>query len=328
MKGRIVFQKLVRCITVGLMACTAAQVSAQPYPSRPVRIIVPFGPGAPDTVGRLLAQALSTEMGQPFIVENKPGANGIIGTQTVATAAPDGYILLVTSTSIVVNPSVQKNLPYDLGKDIVPVTKVAVGEALILGVNPSVPAKSAQELVALAKNPSSKLSYGSPGVGNTLHLATELFKARTGARMEHVPYKGAGPAIAALLSGEIQVMIMTPPLSLAHIRAGKIRPLAYTHTSRASFLPDVPTMREAGISGMEVDGGWYGLFTPAGTPPAIVERLQAATRKGVHEPKIKERFEALALAPAGDSPAEFRKFFNEQIKAYAEMVRIAGIQPE
>jgi tripartite-type tricarboxylate transporter receptor subunit TctC len=222
----------------------------------------------------------------------------------------------------------QKSLPYDLGKDILPITKVATGEALILGVNPSVPAKNAQELVALAKNPSSKLSYGSPGVGNTLHLATELFKARTGARMEHVPYKGAGPAIAALLSGEIQVMIMTPPLSLAHIRAGKIRPLAYTHTSRASFLPDVPTMREAGISGMEVDGGWYGLFAPAGTPPAIVERLQAATRKGVHEGKVKERFEALALTPAGDAPAEFRKFFNEQIKAYADMVRIAGIQPE
>jgi len=317
-----------RLLFIGLIALASVEAWGQAYPSRPVRIVVPFGPGAPDTVGRLLAQALSTQMGQPFVVENKPGANGIIGTQTVAAAPPDGYTLLVTSTSIVVNPSMQKSLPYDLGKDIVPVTKVAVGEALILGVNPALPAKSAQELVALAKAPSSRLAYGSPGVGNTLHLAMELFKARTGARMEHVPYKGAGPAIAALLSGEIQAMIMTPPLSLGHIRAGKIRALAYTHTSRASFLPDVPTMREAGISGMEVDGGWYGLFAPGGTPPAIVERLYAETRKGVHEPTIRERFEALGLAPAGDPPADFRKFFHEQINVYAEMVRIAGIQPE
>ena len=146
--------------------------------------------------------------------------------------------------------------------------------------------------------------------------------------MEHVPYKGAGPAIAALIAGEIQVMIMTPPLSMPHIRSGRIRPLAYTHTSRAAFLPDVPTMREAGVQGMEVDGGWYGLFAPAGTPAAIVERLQAETRKAASDPKVRERFEALALHPLGDPPAEFRKFFYEQIKAYAEMVRIAGIQPE
>jgi len=262
------------------------------------------------------------------VVENKPGANGIIGTQTVTSAAPDGYTLLVTSTSIVVNPSMQKTLPYDLSKDIAPITNIATGEALILGVNASVPAKNVQELIALSKQPGSRLSYGSPGVGNTLHLASELFKARTGMVMEHVPYKGAGPAIAALIGGEIQVMIMTPPLSLPHIRSGKIRPLAYTHSRRASFLPDVPTMKEAGVNGMEIDGGWYGLFAPAGTPPAIVEKLQAATRAAVNDPKLRERFEALALTPVGNGPAEFRKFFQEQIKAYAEMVRVAGIQPE
>jgi tripartite-type tricarboxylate transporter receptor subunit TctC len=301
---------------------------AQSYPARPVRLVVPFGPGAPDSVGRLLAAGLQDQLHQPFVVENKPGANGIIGTQTVTSAAPDGYTLLVTSTSIVVNPSMQKTLPYDLSKDIAPITNIATGEALILGVNASVPAKNVQELIALSKQPGSRLSYGSPGVGNTLHLASELFKARTGMVMEHVPYKGAGPAIAALIGGEIQVMIMTPPLSLPHIRSGKIRPLAYTHSRRASFLPDVPTMKEAGVNGMEIDGGWYGLFAPAGTPPAIVEKLQAATRAAVMEPKLRERFEALALTPVGNATPEFRKFFYEQIKAYAEMVRIAGIQPE
>jgi tripartite-type tricarboxylate transporter receptor subunit TctC len=301
---------------------------AQNYPAKPVRLVVPFGPGAPDSVGRLLAAGLQDQLHQPFVVENKPGANGIIGTQTVTSAAPDGYTLLVTSTSIVVNPSMQKTLPYDLSKDIAPITNIATGEALILGVNTSVPAKNVQELIALSKQPGSRLSYGSPGVGNTLHLASELFKARTGMVMEHVPYKGAGPAIAALIGGEIQVMIMTPPLSLPHIRSGKIRPLAYTHSRRASFLPDVPTMKEAGVNGMEIDGGWYGLFAPAGTPPAIVEKLQAATRAAVNDPKLRERFEALALTPVGNAPAEFRKFFFEQIKAYAEMVRVAGIQPE
>ena len=311
-----------------LLLSLASAAWAQSYPNRPVRLVVPFGPGAPDTVARLLAAALQSQMGQPFVVENKPGANGIIGTQALTSAAPDGYTLLVTSTSIVVNPSTQKSLPYDLAKDITPVTNIATGEALILGVNAALPVKNVQELIALSKEPASRLSYGTPGIGNTLHLASELFKARTGARMEHVPYKGAGPAIAALLSGEIQVMIMTPPLSMPHIRSGKIRPLAYTHTSRASFLPDVPTMREAGVQGMEVDGGWYGLFAPARTPAPIVARLQAETRKAATDPKVRERFEALALHPVGDPPAEFRKFFYEQIKAYAEMVRIAGIQPE
>jgi len=321
-------RRLVLCSFLALGVASSAAF-AQDYPTRPVKIVVPQAPGSgADVVARMLAERMTAELGQAVVVENKPGANGIIGTQTVTSAAPDGYTLLVTSTSIVVNPSMQKTLPYDLSKDIAPITNIATGEALILGVNASVPAKNVQELIALSKQPGSRLSYGSPGVGNTLHLASELFKARTGMVMEHVPYKGAGPAIAALIGGEIQVMIMTPPLSLPHIRSGKIRPLAYTHSRRASFLPDVPTMKEAGVNGMEIDGGWYGLFAPAGTPPAIVEKLQAATRAAVNDPKLRERFEALALTPVGNGPAEFRKFFQEQIKAYAEMVRVAGIQPE
>jgi tripartite-type tricarboxylate transporter receptor subunit TctC len=320
--------KPVRAAAALLLLCAAAGAFAQAYPSRPVRIVVPFDLGAPDTVGRLLAQGLATHTGGSFVVENKPGANGIIGTQVVASAAPDGHTLLVVSTSIVVNPSIQKKLPYDIAKDLVPVTEICSGEALILGVNPSLPAKSVQELIALTKQQGSRISYGSPGVGNTLHLTTELFKARTGAVMEHVPYKGAGPAIAALLGGDIQAMFLTAPLSLAHIRAGKIRAIGYTHTSRAKFMPEVPTMREAGVSGMEIDGGWYGLFAPAGTPPEVVEKLYRASQKALADPKLSERFMALGLNPVGNSPAVFKKFFDEQIKTYAEMVRIAGLRPE
>jgi tripartite-type tricarboxylate transporter receptor subunit TctC len=322
------FDKLVRASTTLLLLCATAGAFAQAYPSRPVRIVVPFDLGAPDTVGRLLAQGLATQMGGSFVVENKPGANGIIGTQAVASAAPDGHTLLVVSTSIVVNPSIQKKLPFDIVKDLVPVTEICSGEALILGVNPTLPAKNVQELIALTKRPGSRISYGSPGVGNTLHLTTELFKARTGAVMEHVPYKGAGPAIAALLAGDIQAMFLTAPLSLAHIRAGKIRAIGYTHTGRAKFMPDVPTMREAGVKGMEIDGGWYGLFAPAGTPSEVVGKLYLASQKALADPKLSERFMALGLNPVGNSPAVFKKFFDEQIRIYAEMVRIAGLRPE
>jgi tripartite-type tricarboxylate transporter receptor subunit TctC len=165
-------------------------------------------------------------------------------------------------------------------------------------------------------------------MGSTLHLAGELFKARAGIDMLHVPYKGAGPAIAALVSGEVQVMLLTPPLSLRHIRAGKLRALAYTHASRADFLPDVPTMREAGVSDMEIDGGWHGLFAPAGTPRTVVDRLNSETRTALAHPSVRERLVVLGLDPEGNSPEEFRKFFDEQIRTYAEIVRVAGIRPE
>jgi tripartite-type tricarboxylate transporter receptor subunit TctC len=183
-----------------LVALVDRSASAQPYPNRAVRIVVPFAVDAPDAVARLLSQRIAAQLGQPVVVDNRPGANGIIGTQLVATSAPDGYTLLLVSASIAVNPSVQKRLPYDPVKDLSPITTIGSTEALILGVNPSLPASSVRELIAFARRPDSRLSYGSPGVGNTTHLAGELFKARTGIEMVHVPYKGAGPAIAAFES--------------------------------------------------------------------------------------------------------------------------------
>ena len=301
---------------------------AQAYPSRAIRLVVPFSAGAPDTVARIVGQQLNVQLGQPVITENCPGANGVTGTSEVVKAQPDGYTLLVVSSSFAVNPSIYRRLPYDPLTDLEPITSICATEGYILVVHPSVPAKTVQELVALAHKPGSNLSYGSPGVGNTLHLVGALLNARAGTDMAHVPYRGAGPAITDLVGGQIQVMFVTTPLGLAHIQAGRLRPLAYTNAHRASFLPDVPTMEEAGFPGFVLDGGWYGLFAPAGTPADIVGRLHREVEAALKSSDVRERFAPLALDPIGTPPAEFKNFVAAQVKMYAELVRLAKIEPQ
>jgi tripartite-type tricarboxylate transporter receptor subunit TctC len=301
---------------------------AQSYPNRSIRIVVPFAAGAPDTVARILGQQLNVQMGQPVVIDNKPGANGTLGTQEVVKAAPDGHTLLIVSSSFAVNPSIYRKLPYDPIADLEPVSSVCATEGYILVIHPSVPANTVQELIALARAPASKLSYGSPGVGNTLHLAGALLNARAGTDMAHVPYRGAGPAIQDLLAGQIQVMFVTTPLGLQHIQAGKLRPLAYTNSKRAAFLPDVPTMEQAGLPGFVLDGGWYGLFAPARTPADIVERLYREAKAAIATEDVRKRFAPLALEPVGTPPAEFKAFVAAQIKMFAEQVRLAKIEPQ
>jgi tripartite-type tricarboxylate transporter receptor subunit TctC len=311
------------------LTLASASALAQPFPAKTVRIVVPFAAGGtPDVVARIVAQQLSTQTGQAFVVENRAGADGVVGAQAVAEAAPDGYALLVTSSSFVINPSFHKKLPFDVVRDFEPVTNISATEAFILGVNPALPAKSVADLLALAKAPGSRISFGSPGVGNVLHLAAELFRSRTAIAMVHVPYKGAAPAVTGLIAGEVQLMFLTPPSSLSYIEAGRIKALAYTGASRFALLPDVPTMDEAGVAGMDQIGSWTGMFAPAKTPPEVVARLADEVRNALAAPAVRDRLRQIGLAPIGNTPAEFKPFVAAQVKVIAEIVHAAGIEPQ
>jgi tripartite-type tricarboxylate transporter receptor subunit TctC len=296
------------------------------YPFKPVRIVVPYSAGGnADILGRTLAQKLGDSMKQPFVVENRAGANGGIGTDFVAKSAPDGYTLLVTASGpLTVNPTLYKSVPYDAAKDFAPISQCAVYQYVLVTLATS-PYTSIADIVAAARAKPGALSYGSTGVGGGNHLSGELFALATGTQLTHVPYKGSAPALADLLGGQLSLMFDTVITSVPQIRAGKLRAFAVSSLKRASSLPEVPTMQEAGIKGFDISQ-WQGFLAPAGTPKAIVDRLNAETIRAMHAPDVHER---IAMQGGNDivtgTPEEFATLIKSDLQAYAKLIKDARI---
>jgi tripartite-type tricarboxylate transporter receptor subunit TctC len=301
---------------------------AQPYPAKSVRMVVPFaaGAGSNDIMARLIAQKLSDSFGQQFVVDNRPGASGIIGCDIVAKAQPDGYTALMMSLTFTVLPSLFSKLPYDTVKDLTPVTMVA-SAPLMLVVHPSVPAKSVAEFIAYARANPGKLNFGSGGPGTTPHLAGEMLKMMADLRMTHIPYKGGAPALADLVGGQIQFMCENIPGTLPFAKAGKLRALAVTDLKRSPLLPELPTLDEAGLKGYQIVG-WNGLFVPAGTPQAIVSQLYTAVGRALALPDVKERLAIMGADGAGDTPQHFADFIKAEIPKWAQVVKAAVLKVE
>ncbi len=314
------------------LATVAGSVLAQPkgtdgWPARPVRMIVPFAPGGPtDIVARLVAQRLGEIWNQSVLVDNRPGAGGNVGVEIAARAVPDGYTVLITSSSYLVNPALYEKLRWDPFKSFVPVTNAATSPNLFV-VNPSVPAKSMKELVALIKSQPGKFSYASPGLGTTPQLSCEMFRLLTGVDVQHVPYGGAGPATTSVVANQNPMGCMAQPPAVPQIQAGKLRGLAITSAKRSPSLPDVPTMVEQGFANFVTDN-MNAIFLPAGASPALVARLHADVVKALQTPEVREKLLAQGLEPVGDSPEGFAAYVRLQIAQWTKVVKEAGIKVE
>jgi tripartite-type tricarboxylate transporter receptor subunit TctC len=307
-----------------LLACLLGPgVFAQGYPSRPVRFVVGFTPGGGvDINARVLAAKLSELLGQQFIVENKPGAGTNIANETVAKAAPDGYTLLFTSPAVAINMSLYASPPYDALRDLAGVSIFSESTNLLM-VPAALPARSVQELVALARERPGALNYSSAGSGTTQHLAGELFKLRTATRIVHVPYKGSAPSLTALIAGDVQLSFVNPVAVGAHLKSGRLRALAVAGAKRTALAPDVPTMKEAGVEGVEV-ALWYGLLAPKATPREIVQALAAGVAKAAQAEDVKKRLAADGAEPVGNSPEQFDRQLRADVAKYGEVVKVSG----
>ncbi len=298
--------------------------AAQTYPSKPIRVLVGFAPGgAVDISARVVAQKLAETIGQAVVVENRPGASGSIAADLTAKAPADGYTLLVANVTIAM-PALFAKLPYDVTRDLTPVSLIAIGPSVLV-VHPSVPAKSLEELIALARAKPKALLYGSGGLGNITHLEMELLSSMAKIDMVHVPYKGAAPSITGLLSGEVHLLFASVPSVLAHIRAGRVRPLAVSTAKRNPVLPDVPTVSEAGVAGYDA-ASWYAMFAPAGVPKATLDVLAKAMGRTMANPDVRKKFEGDGFEPVGSTPEEFARFLPTEIAKWAKTIEMAGIK--
>ena len=320
-----IFASLLQGLILLLLACT---VAAQTYPNRPIRFIVPYTPGGlGDTFARAVGQGLTERMGQPVVIDNRPGASQAIGADAAAKSPPDGHTLFMgTQSGLVLNAIAKKSLPFDPLRDFAPVS-LLFASPLYLVVHPSVPANSVQELLALAKARPGKLTFASIGAGTSQHLAGEMFRTRGKVDIVHVPYKGSAPATTDLLAGQVDMMFEGGVSSLPHVRAGKLRALATTTARRAEAMPQLPTMAEAGMPDFEVTP-WFGLVAPAGTPRPVIERLNREVHALLRSPALAEKFAAAGIEITPSSPEELGERIRRDLPYWTRVMRDAGIQPE
>ncbi len=309
------------------MAAVAGNATAQTWPARPVKLVVPYPPGGPtDIVARVIGQRLQAQTGQPFVVENRPGAGGNTGAEAVARSAPDGYTLLVGTTAHAINPSLFKNLSYNFSRDFAPISQLTSGP-LVVVVHPALPAKSIGELITLAKADPGKLNFASSGNGQSTHLSAELFNTVAGTQIKHIPYKGSAPALADTIGGQTQLMFDTMLSAMPHVRAGKLRALAVTSAKRSPAAPEIPTVAESGLPGFEAIA-WNGLLAPAGTPRDVLLKISTELRGAMEQPDVRERFEAQGFAAAWNTPEAFSTFIGAEIEKWGRVVKVSGATVE
>lgn len=310
-----------------LTLAAASHAGAQSYPAKPVKIIVPFGAGGPaDIYARVMAQRLAEPLGQQVIVEDRPGAGSVVGTDVVAKSAADGYTILMISNTHTINETLNAKLPYNLLRDFAPITQVNVMPNVLV-VNNALAAKTVKELVALAKSQPGKLNYASSGPGTPYHLAAELFKAMTGTFIVHIPHKASGEARASVLGGQVEMMFDALPTTQQQIKSGKLRGLAITSLKRSPLLPELPTMAEAGVAGYEADL-WLGLVAPAGTPAAVIARLHQESVKVLQRADIRESFAQQGVEPIGNTPEQFAAVLKSDVEKWGKVVRFSGAKVE
>lgn len=318
----------LRSISTVVLSALALSAAADDYPNKAIRFIMPYPIGGSiDIAGRMVAQRLADNLGQAVVVDNRTGAGGIVGTETGARAAPDGYTLLMGGTgTLALSPSLQKNLPYDPNRDFTPVT-LLVTIPYVVVVHPSVKAANIRELIALAKSKPNEINYGSGGSGSAPHLAAELFKTMADVRITHVPYKGSTPAITDTMSGQVQLTFTGIPSVMAQMKAGRLRPIGVTSAKRAAALPDVPTIAESGVAGYEVNP-WFGVLLPARAPQALVTRINAEILKVLQLPATRERFAAEGFEAAGNTPAQFSAYIKAEQLKWGKVIKDAGIRAD
>jgi tripartite-type tricarboxylate transporter receptor subunit TctC len=318
-------RRLHALFLVATAAASAAAV-AQTYPAKPIRLVVPYTPGASnDTLSRATAQSMAPILGQGIVIDNRPGAGGMIGAENVARAEPDGYTILNVQASFATNAAIRARMPYDVFRDFAYIGMMTKSPMIVV-VHPSLPVKSVKELVALAKRRPGELNYGSSGTGGSNHLATELFAKAAGVKIVHVPYKSIGPAIVDLVGGNVQLVITSLPSALVQVKAGRIKALGVASEKRSSFAPDIPTVSESGVP--YVSELWWGLAAPGRTPPEIVSRLSDALRKAMQTPQLKEQYAREGGEPLPMTPPEFTQYVFAEVNRWRQVVKDAGLQLE